>query len=85
MIAIGKPIPTLQTQVYELNDNLDRVYNKLMDFRAGGGGDRPEHVKRALHDAVHKMNWAGGKNTLRLVSSSETVHLTWVTRTTWII
>jgi hypothetical protein len=29
-----------------------------MDFQAGGGGDTPESVNRALHDAVHNISWS---------------------------
>lgn len=46
------------TQITPLTDDLDAVYSKLMDFQAGGGGDTPENVRRALADAVHKSGWA---------------------------
>jgi len=45
------------TQVTDLSTDLDSMYAKLMDFRAQGGGDGPEHVNQALYDAVHKMSW----------------------------
>jgi Mg-chelatase subunit ChlD len=46
------------TRTYDLDDNLDRVYRRLLAFRADGGGDAPEHVARALTEAVHKMSWS---------------------------
>ena len=45
------------TKVTDLSTDLDSIYAKLMDFRAQGGGDGPEHVNQALYDAVHKMSW----------------------------
>jgi hypothetical protein len=56
------------TRVYDLDDDLDRVYKRLLSFHADGGGDGPEHVARALHEAVHKMSWAQQTNgSVRLV------------------
>jgi hypothetical protein len=56
------------TRVYDLDDDLDRVYRRLLSFRADGGGDGPEHVARALHEAVHKMSWSPQTNTsVRLI------------------
>jgi Mg-chelatase subunit ChlD len=56
------------TRVYDLDDDLDRVYQRLLSFRADGGGDGPEHVARALHEAVHKMSWAPPtNNSVRLI------------------
>ena len=46
------------TQVTDLSTDLDSMYAKLMDFKAQGGGDGPEHVNQALYDAVHKMSWS---------------------------
>src|SRR4029079_10295992 len=34
---------------------------------AGGGGDTPEHVNAALHDAVNKVKWSTDKKTLRII------------------
>ncbi len=56
------------TRVFDLDDDLDRVYRRLLSFRADGGGDGPEHVARALHEAVHKMSWSPQTNTsVRLI------------------
>lgn len=46
------------TRVVDLSSDLDSVYATLMDFEAGGGGDTPESVNQALHDAVHTMSWS---------------------------
>jgi Mg-chelatase subunit ChlD len=56
------------TRVFDLDSDLDRVYRRLLSFRADGGGDTPEHVARALDEAVHKMSWgASGANAVRLI------------------
>jgi hypothetical protein len=55
------------TRVHPLDDDLDRVYENLMSFRADGGGDTPEHVNRALHDAVHAISWSEDLETLKLL------------------
>jgi Mg-chelatase subunit ChlD len=46
------------TEVFPVTDDLDAVYTTLMDYRAEGGGDTPENVRRALADAVHKAGWS---------------------------
>jgi Mg-chelatase subunit ChlD len=56
------------TRVFDLDSDLDRVYRRLLSFRAEGGGDTPEHVARALDEAVHKMSWSqSGGNAVRLI------------------
>jgi Mg-chelatase subunit ChlD len=80
-IAGGKPTPDLKvglvayrdrgdqyvTNVHDLTDDLDGVYAKLREFNANGGGDGPESVNQALHDAVHKVKWGDGKDVLRII------------------
>ncbi len=46
------------TKTVDLSTDLDSIYATLMDFRAGGGGDGPESVNQALHDAVHGISWS---------------------------
>jgi Mg-chelatase subunit ChlD len=46
------------TQVLPITRDLDKVYTTLMDYRADGGGDTPENVRRALAEGVHKVGWA---------------------------
>jgi Mg-chelatase subunit ChlD len=46
------------TQVLPLTDDLDKVYTTLMGYRAEGGGDGPENVRRALDEGVHRAGWS---------------------------
>jgi Mg-chelatase subunit ChlD len=55
------------TQTITLSSDLDSMYAKLMDFQADGGGDGPESVNKALHDAVHNMNWSQNPNTYKAI------------------
>ena len=80
-IVRGKPTPTVSmalvayrdkgdayvTKVFDLTDNIDLVYDNLMDFKAQAGGDTPENVNQALHDAVHKLKWSDDPKTLRII------------------
>lgn len=45
------------TKVLPITDDLDQVYAELMSYTAGGGGDTPENVRRALADGVRRVNW----------------------------
>lgn len=55
------------TKVIDLSTDLDSMYAKLMDFQADGGGDGPESVNQALHDAVHRMSWSQDPNAYKAV------------------
>ncbi len=55
------------TRFYDLSDDLDGVFEKLASFRAEGGGDTPEHVAKALHDAIERTHWSDGDKVLKLV------------------
>jgi len=56
------------TQVLPLTNDLDRVYTTLMEYRADGGGDGPEDVRRALADGVRKAGWSRPQaNTAQIV------------------
>ena len=46
------------TQVVELSSDLDSMQARLMELQAGGGGDGPESVNQALHDALHGIGWS---------------------------
>lgn len=53
-----------------LTEDLDQVYTELMGYEAGGGGDGPESVNQALHEAVTTVAWtprAPEDRTLRLI------------------
>ena len=80
-ILASKPTPELRigligyrdrrdkyvTQVHDLSEDIDDVYAKLMKFQAQGGGDTPESVNQALHEAVTKIGWNKSKKVLKLV------------------
>jgi len=80
-IVKGKPTPKLSiglvgyrdrgdeyiTKVCPLTNDLDAVFENLMSFQAGGGGDTPEHVNRALYDAVHRIKWSNNPMTFKLI------------------
>ncbi len=80
-IVLGKPKPVVKmalvpyrdkgdayvTKVFDLTDNIDQVYTDLMAFSAGGGGDTPENVNQALHDAVTKLSWSKDPKTLKII------------------
>lgn len=55
------------TQVLPLTTDLDRVYETLMGLGADGGGDTPEDVNAALNEALTKMQWSTGKETLKMI------------------
>ncbi|MGI9336874.1 MAG: vWA domain-containing protein, partial [Gammaproteobacteria bacterium] len=55
------------THVTDLSSDLDTMYATLMDFRAEGGGDGPESVNQALHDAVHGISWSQDLDTYKVV------------------
>jgi hypothetical protein len=45
------------TRDFALTGDLDAVFAELSGYQADGGGDTPEDVAAALHDALHKMQW----------------------------
>lgn len=55
------------TQVFDLTQDLDSMYAHLMDFQADGGGDGPEAVNQALHDAVSRLSWNTQADTYKAV------------------
>jgi Mg-chelatase subunit ChlD len=80
-IASGKPAPNVKvglvayrdrgdeyiTKVIDLTDDLDAIHTQLMSFVAAGGGDFPESVNQALHEAVTKISWSKDKKTLKMI------------------
>jgi Mg-chelatase subunit ChlD len=55
------------TKLFDLTDDLDKIHSDLMGLQAAGGGDFPESVNQALHEAVTKMSWSKDKKTLRMI------------------
>lgn len=80
-IAQGQPKPDVRiglvayrdigdayvTRFYDLSDDLDTVFEHLSSFEAAGGGDMPEHVSKALYDAVYKTSWTGDQAALKQI------------------
>lgn len=50
-----------ETQILPVTEDLDKVYSKLMEFQAAGGGDHPENVRKALADGVKNAGWSKAK------------------------
>lgn len=55
------------TRVTDLTDDIDAIHAQLMKFTAGGGGDGPESVNQALHEAVTKIGWSDDRDVLKIV------------------
>lgn len=55
------------TKLHDLTNDIDAVYASLQGFRAGGGGDMPESVNQALHEAVTKMSWSASREVLKII------------------
>lgn len=55
------------TKPVSLTDDLDAIYAELQKFRADGGGDTPESVSEALHEAVASMQWSDDPEAFRVV------------------
>ncbi len=80
-IAQGQPKPDVRiglvayrdigdayvTRFYDLSDDLDTVFEHLSSFEAAGGGDTPEHVSKALYDAVYKTSWTRDQSALKQI------------------
>lgn len=52
------------TKITTITEDLDLVYTNLMAYQAGGGGDEPENVRKALAEGVRKAGWAQSKKGL---------------------
>jgi Mg-chelatase subunit ChlD len=55
------------TKKTDLTDDLDVVYETLMGFQASGGGDTPESVNQALHEAVTQLEWTKDEGAYRVI------------------
>lgn len=55
------------TKIFDLTDDIDAVYANLRQFSASGGGDTPESVNEALHDAVTKISWSEDRDVLKII------------------
>jgi len=80
-IARGQPTPVLEvglvayrdrgdayvTKKFPLTRDLDAMFVNLQKLRADGGGDTPEHVGRALGEAVSQMSWNQESKVMKLI------------------
>jgi Mg-chelatase subunit ChlD len=80
-IVGAKPTPTVRigllsyrdrgdayvTRMFDLTDDIDTVFKNLRSFEAAGGGDSPESVNQALHEAVNRMAWSPGKQATKII------------------
>ncbi|MCF6292694.1 MAG: hypothetical protein L3J04_04785 [Robiginitomaculum sp.] len=55
------------TKSYDMTDDIHGIYGNLLQFKAKGGGDRPESVNQALYEAVNELSWSSDRKTLRMV------------------
>ncbi len=55
------------TRRFALDDDIDALYGQLQRFHAGGGGDGPESVNQALHEAVTQMGWSEDPDVYRVI------------------
>jgi Mg-chelatase subunit ChlD len=51
----------------DLTADLDAIWGELRELRAEGGGDTPESVNQALHEAVTHMGWSDGPGVYRVI------------------
>jgi len=55
------------TLMHDLTDDIDEVFANLGKIHAAGGGDTPESVNQALHEAVTLMSWSKDRETARMI------------------
>lgn len=55
------------TRMHDLSGDIDTVFSNLRQFQAAGGGDTPESVNQALHEAVTLLSWSKDKDTTRII------------------
>lgn len=52
---------------FDLTNDIDAVYANLRQFTTDGGGDGPESVNEALHEAVTRMAWSADRSVLKII------------------
>ncbi|AUB81916.1 vWA domain-containing protein [Candidatus Thiodictyon syntrophicum] len=55
------------TRVVDLSPDLDRLQAELFQLQAQGGGDGPESVNQAIHEALTRINWSRDPGAYRVV------------------
>ena len=53
------------TRIYDFDSNVQRFSRSIEEVRADGGGDYPESLNQALHEAVNDVGWR--ENSIRLM------------------
>lgn len=80
-IAMAEPRPQLRiglvayrdrgddyvTKRTALDQDLDTIYADLMAYAAAGGGNSPESVNQALHEAVTTFKWSEDPGALKVI------------------
>jgi len=52
------------TKLLPITEDLDKAYTTLMDYRASGGGDTPENVRKGLAEGVRGAGWSEARKGL---------------------
>jgi len=55
------------TRFHDLTGDLDAIYAQLQSLQAAGGGDGPESVNQALHEALVRPGWSAGDGVYRVI------------------
>ena len=55
------------TRRFDLSEDVDALYAQLRQFSADGGGDGPESVNQALHEAVTRIGWSTDQGVYRVI------------------
>ena len=55
------------TRRFDLSPDLDAMYAELTSYSADGGGDGPESVNQALHEALNDLSWTQDDGVYRVV------------------
>jgi hypothetical protein len=69
-IASAQPKPEVRIGLVAYRDRGDAyvtLFKHLSSFRADGGGDTPEHVAKALYDAVERTSWSQDGQVVKIV------------------
>jgi Mg-chelatase subunit ChlD len=80
-MASGQPTPEIRigligyrdrgdtyvTRFHDLTQDVDGIYGHLSGFAADGGGDTPESVNQALHEAVSRMSWTESQDVYKVI------------------
>jgi len=55
------------TRRFDLSEDVDALYAQLRQLTADGGGDGPESVNQALHEAVTRSGWSTDQGVYRVI------------------